>query len=170
MPSASCIDCFPQCTAVRSTQTVDLWTRREHGLRRWRACESAVSMAAETEAPDGRVCPARRPQDTEQPAVETALMTHQFISSRYHVKPTSARPKLMNQNLNACMQMDTNTQQIKTQSEAESVYNNRQVLGYYELFWTLLLFLRTKDAFMCRLLNDYGLCEFSWCILLISLF
>ncbi len=74
------------------------------GLRRWRACESAVSMA-----PDGRVCPARRPQDTEEPAVETALMTHQFISSRYHVKPTSAGPKLMNQNLNTCMQTDTNT-------------------------------------------------------------
>lgn len=91
-------------------------------------------------------------------------MTHQLISSRYHVKPTSARPKLMNQNLNptkyethnACMQMDTNTQQINTKSEAQSVYNNKQVLGYYELFWTLLLFLRTKDAFMCRLLNDYG--------------
>lgn len=57
---------FPQCTAVRSTQTVGLWTQRERGLRRWRACESAVSMAAETEAPDGRVCPARRPQDTEE--------------------------------------------------------------------------------------------------------
>lgn len=62
-------------------------------------------------------------------------------------------------NLNAPPSMKhTNTQQIKTKSEAQSVYNNKQVLGYYELFWTFwtLLFLKTKDAFMCRLLNDYG--------------